>query len=114
MEDEVILHRKEYIAMLKQLQKRMRVWVILSEEEEEAYLEVQRKSPIPTAMPVGEEVKIDGTSTFVHHMDDQGGWEDNPILHPLFKPGSKPLEEEWECIFGNLYDTCLCHLELRE
>ena len=30
-----------------------------------------------------------------------------------FDPGLNN-KEEWECIFGHLYDTCLCHLELRE
>ena len=22
----------------------------------------------------------------MHHIDDQGGWEDHPVLHPLFEP----------------------------
>ena len=43
---------------------------------------------------VGEEVTIDGIKMYVHHMDDQEGWEAYPVLHPLFKPGDKPPEED--------------------
>ena len=77
-------------------------------------MKAQSKSPYPTSMPVGKEVMISNTPIFVHHIDDQGGWKDNPILHLLFKPRPKSQEEEWECIFGHSYDKCLCHLELRE
>ena len=77
-------------------------------------MEVRSKSPVPTVMPVGEEVMIDNTPTYVHHMDDQAGWEDNPVLHPLFTPVPKPRQEEWKCRFGHSYDNCLCHLEVRE
>ena len=50
------------------------------------YLKAQSKSPYPTSMPVGEEVMIDDTPTCGHHMDDQGSWENDPILHPQFIP----------------------------
>ena len=52
----------------------MRVWVILSKEEEDNYLKARSKSPYPTSMAVGEEVMIDDIPTYVHHMDDQGSW----------------------------------------
>ena len=65
-------------------------------------------------MPVGEEVMINDTPTNVHHMDDQGSWENDPILHPQFIPGPKPKEGERPCLFGHSHDTCLCHCELRE
>ena len=70
----------------------MRVWVILSKEEEDNYLKARSKSPYPTAMPVGEEVMIDDTPKYVHHMNDQGSWENDPILHLQFIPGPKPKE----------------------
>ena len=65
-------------------------------------------------MSVGEEVVVDNVSKYVHHMDSQGGWENNPVLHPLFQPGPKPQEEDWMCEFDNSYLLCLCHLEARE
>ena len=100
--------------MLDSLQYRMRVWVILSAAEEAKYLEFQRKSPLPAVMPVGEEITIDGIVKYVHHIDDHGGWEADPVLHPHFKPGVKPPEEDWNCSFRHDYTLCLCHLELRE
>ena len=45
-------------------------------------------------MPVGEEVMIDDTPTYVHHTDDQDSWENDPILHPQFIPGQTPKEGE--------------------
>ena len=51
------------------------------------------KPPYPTSMPVGEEVMIDDTPTYVHHMDDQGSWENDPILHPQFIPDQNPKKE---------------------
>ena len=111
---EVIEHRELYIETLCRLDRRMRVWVILSKDEEEEYLKCREKSPFPTAMPLGEEVVINSIPKYVHHMDNQGGWEDNPVLHPLFQPGPKPPEEDWKCSIGHSYDLCDCHLELRE
>ena len=77
-------------------------------------MKAQSKSPYPTSIPVGEEVIIDDIPTYVHHMDDHGSWENDPILHPQFIPGPKPKEGEWACIFGHSQDTCLYHCELRE
>ena len=68
----------------------MRVWVILLKEEKDNYLKARSKSPYPTSTPIGEEGMIDDTPTYVHHMDDQGSWENDPILHPQFIPGTKP------------------------
>ena len=45
-------------------------------------------------MLVGEEVTIYDTPTYVHHMDDQGSWDNDPILHPQLIPGPKPKEGE--------------------
>ena len=70
----------------------MRVWVILSKEEEDNYLKAQSKPPYTTSMLVGKEVIIDDIPTYVHHMDDQGSWENDPILHPQFIPGPTPKE----------------------
>ena len=110
----MIAYRKEYIEKLKRLQRQMRVWVVLSAHEEAAYAERRQQSPVPDAMPLGEEVAVDGNKFFVHHMDDQEGWEENPVLHPLFEPGPKPAKEDWHCDFGHDYETCLCHLEATE
>ena len=85
----------------------MRIWVVLSNNEEERYLECRSKSPYPAAMPLGEKVMIDNIPKYVHHMDDQGGWEYNPVLHPLFEPQPKPQEEEWKCAVGHCYAKCL-------
>ena len=57
---------------------------------------------------------INDTPTNVHHMDDLGSWENDPILHPQFIPGPKPKEGEWACLFGHSHVTGLCHCELRE
>ena len=65
-------------------------------------------------MPVGEEVVVENLSKYVHHMDDQGGWGKNNVLHPLFQPGPKPQEEDWMCEFDHSYLLCLCHLEAQE
>ena len=89
---DVIKSRVQYIETLERLQKRMRVWVVLSKVEQDNYLEVQDKSPFPIVMSVGKEVVVDNVSKYVHHMDDQGGWKNNPVLHPLFQPGPKPQE----------------------
>ena len=83
---DVIAHRDEYIKMLESLRYRMRVWVILSAAEEAKYLEFRWKSPLLAVMPVGEEITIDGIVKYVHHIDDHGGWEADPVFHPHFKP----------------------------
>ena len=57
---------------------------------------------------------IDNVTKYVHHMDDKGGWENNPVLHPLFQPVPKPQEEDWICAFDHSYLLCLFHLEARE
>ena len=36
------------------------------------------------------------------------------ILHSEFEPGRKPSKEHWHCDFGHDYESCRCHLELRE
>ena len=92
----------------------MRIWVVLYNKKEESYLGCRSKSPYPAAIPLGEKVMIDNIPKYAHHMDDQGGREDNPVLHPLFEPQPKPQEEEWKCAVGHCYAKCLCHLEVRE
>ena len=111
---EVITHREEYIKTINLLQKRMRVWVVLSKADEDRYLGVRQMSSCPEAMPVGKGVVIDDVKKYVHHMDDQGCWADKPVLHPLFKPSTFPKEDKWVCEFGHSHATCRCHLELRE
>ena len=111
---EVNKDQEQYIETLEQLQRKMCVWVVLSKDEEDNYLECKRKSPLPTAMPLVKEVMIDNIPKYVHHIDDQGGWKNYPVLHPLFKPEPKPQEKEWKCGIGHSYDKCLCHLELWE
>ena len=49
---DVLKHRDENPATLTKLQRRMRVWVILSKEEEDNNLNDRSKSPYPTSMPV--------------------------------------------------------------
>ena len=71
---DVLKHRDENLASLTKRQRILSVWIILSKEEEDNYLKARSKSPYPTAMPVGEEVMIDDTPTYVHHMDDQVSW----------------------------------------
>ena len=68
---EVIAHRKEYNETLTRLQQQMRAWVLLSSDEEAAYVERRRQSPDPDIIPLGEELIVDGKQVFVHHMDDQ-------------------------------------------
>ena len=111
---DVIAHRLQYISVLKQLQRRMRVWVVISASEEARYRLLRSKSSFPDVMPDGEELIVNEVTVFVHHMDDQDRWGDHPVLHPLFEPGDKPPKEEWSCDFGHDYEKCLCHLELRE
>jgi hypothetical protein len=101
---EGIEHSEEYIRTLTWLHRRMRVWVVLSREEDK-YLKIRGKSALPEAMPIGKELVIDNVQKCVHHMDDQEGWEDHPVLHPLFKPRGKLIEGEWECEFGHSYEN---------
>ena len=82
---EVIKHRNEYIETLLWLHKRIWVWDLLSREEEDKYLEIRGKTLLPEAIPVDKELVIDNVSKHVHHMDDQEGSEDRPVMHPLFK-----------------------------
>ena len=89
---DVLKHRDENLATLTKRQRRMRVWIILSKKEEDNYLKARSKSSYLTSMPVGEEVMINDTPTYVHHIDDQGSWKNDPILHPQFIPVPKPKE----------------------
>ena len=90
----VISFRKKYISLLEKLQRRMRVWKILSEQEENIYLEKRNLSPFKCVMHIGESVMIDDLNYYIHHIDDQEGWEKNPKFHPNFTPGIKPNEEK--------------------
>ena len=65
-------------------------------------------------MPMGESVIIDDLNYYIHHINDQEGWEKNPQFHPKFPPGIKPNEEKRVCKFKHEYNSCKCHLELRE
>ena len=47
----------------------MRVWVVLSREEEDKYLEIRDMPSLPEAMPIGKEVVVDNIPKYVHHMD---------------------------------------------
>ena len=111
---DVIAHRHSYISNLRKLQKRMRVWKILSEVEEKKYLEKREWSPYKLAMAIGERCEVDGKIVYAHHIDDQGGWQNYAVLHPNFVPGPKPPEDEWKCEWKHDYARCKCHLELRE
>ena len=71
-------------------------------------------SPFKVVMPVGEKCCVDGKTVYVHHVDDQGGWEHQATLHPKFIPGPKPKKYKWECEWKHSYENCKCHLELRE
>ena len=101
---EVFAHRNVYIKTLRRLQRQMCVWVLLSSNEEAAYVERRRESPVPDAMPLEEELIVDGKQAFVRHMDNQERWEANPVLHPEFEPGLKPSREHWHCDFGHDYE----------
>lgn len=70
---EVITYRKDYIATLKKLQRRMQVWKVISDDEEKNYLIKCNWSPMKDIMPVGEKFTIDDSVVFVHHIDDQEG-----------------------------------------
>ena len=111
---EVIVYRINYIKILRKLQMRMKVWRIISEQEEEKYKTMRQWASFESAMPVGEEVIIDGVQKFVHHMDDQEKWSKDPVFHPSFEPGNKQTEDKWTCSFNHSYLKCKCHLELRE
>ena len=76
--------RKKYILLLEKLQRRLGVWEILSEQEEDIYLEKRNLSPFKCVIPIGEAVIIDGLNYYIHHIDDQEGWEKNPQFHPNF------------------------------
>ena len=82
----------------------MKVWKLLSEDEENEYLKKREWSPLKEAMPVGEKVEVDGKIVFIHHIDDQEGWFRDAQLHPLFKPGEKPSADEWKCDFKHTYE----------
>ena len=110
----VIKHRNVYINTLKKLQKRMKVWKVLSESEEEKYLKTRDWSPLKDIMPISEKVNVDSKVLYVHHIDDQEGWYKDAQLHPLFKPGKKPSIQDWRCEFKHAFEVCKCHLELRE
>ena len=111
---EVIKHREVYIATIKRLQRRIRVWKLLSEEEEAKYLLKREWSPLKDVMPLGERIELDGKVIFAHHIDDQEGWNRDAQLHPLFKAGEKPNVQDWKCDFKHTYENCKCYLELRE
>ena len=68
---EVLLYRKAFLSKLRCLQRRMKVWVILSVKEESKYIKFRESSLFPEAMAVGEEVVIDNQKQYTHHMDDQ-------------------------------------------
>ena len=70
---EVITYRKDYIATLKKLQRRMQVWKVMSDDEEKNYLIKCNWLPMKDIMPVGEKFTIDDSVVFVHHIDDQEG-----------------------------------------
>ena len=91
----------------------MRVWKILSEAEEKN-LEEREWSPYKLAMPIGEQCEVDGNKVYTHHIDNQGGWENNTVLYPNFVPDLKPSENEWLCEWKHEYAHCKFHLEVRE
>ena len=64
-------------------------------------------SLFPEAIPVGKVVVIDDIPKYVHHMDDQGGWEDTPVMHSLFDLVGKLIKEKWQYEFGHLYESAL-------
>ena len=70
--------------------------------------------PFKDVMAEGEKCEVEGVTVYVHHMDDQEGWKKEAVLHPLFKVGVKSHVDDWRCEFKHEYDTCKCHLELRE
>ena len=111
---QVIEYRNGYLSYVFKKHLRMRVWKFLSETEEQKYLERRSLSPFSDAMAVGERFVINNEVKFIHHMDDQEGWQTNPVLHPSFTLGPKPIETNWKCDEGHEYDCCLCHCELRE
>ena len=80
----VISFRKYYILFIEKLQRRMRVWKILSEQEEDIYLEKGNLLPFKCVMPIEESVIINGLNYYIHHIYDQEGWEKNPQFHPNF------------------------------
>ena len=71
-------------------------------------------SPFKDVMAEGEKCEVEGVTVYVHHMDDQEGWNKEAVLHPLFKVGVKSHVDDWRCEFKHEYDTCKCHLQLRE
>jgi len=93
---------------------RMRLWKVISEDEEKKYLIKRNWSPMKDIMPVGENFTIGDSVVFVHHINNQEGWWKDATLHPSYTPGTKPAEGEWKCDFKHTYKNCKCHLELRE
>lgn len=76
-------------------------------------MEARDLSEAKAMLPIGEKNIIEGEEFTVHHMDDKDGWEGDPVLHPSFTPGIKPVIGKWKCSIHN-YDDCKYHCELRE
>lgn len=111
---DVVAYRKSFVERNNILKLRMKVWVRVSEEEEQQYMECRRLSSFSDAMPEGEKIVIDNVVHYIHHMDDQEKWETRADFHPSFSPGEKPTKANWNCKEGHAYGNCLCHCELRE
>ena len=67
---EVIEFRTIYIETIKKLQKCMRVWKVLSVEEEQKYITMRKWSSFENAIPLGEIITTNGLTKYVHYMDD--------------------------------------------
>ena len=95
----------------------MRVWKVLTEEEENAYMTSRERSPRKDLMRKGE-VYTDGDDArrYIHHIDDNDRWINQGVLHPEFEKvvGKKPNEDAWTCDHNHEYTSCKCHLELVE
>merc|ERR1711972_639534 len=50
---EVVRYRQKYIESIMELKKRMKVWHLLSEKEEEKYMKTREWFPMKDVMPIG-------------------------------------------------------------
>ncbi len=102
---ETIAYRNRYIQILKKLERRMLMWVQISEAEELRLQELKPDTWIAgVLLPSGK---------YLHHQDDWDAFIDMPKrTHPDGGVGPKPAESEWQCDWAHTYLSCKCHLLL--
>ena len=118
-EDEVVLaDRQKYINILKDLERRSRMWVRIPYQQELGFEKLVGKAWIAgkNISPANE------LAVYEHHIDDFEKFllpAYQKYCHSSFDPAGslecvnceKPEQEVWKCHFGHEYELCKCHCE---